>query len=457
MRRENLKARLLRAVSGKTQVRLAGEIDLHPSRLAQIESGDLLPRRQDLERMAHNESLTVDDIDEILSLIDSFRRTFQRAERRMGGFADLGEKLYDHISHARRRLLALPVLPDRFGTAPPEVEEEVAPPVEELHVRVCLELCDESERMASREIEGAAILAGAAAKVAARLPEPQGRRVRGHAAAYEANVLRVAGELKAADTALAEAKRLWHSGADRTGLLDVGRLLDLEASLRRGQRRFGEALHCLDEAVRLGRSPARALIKKGFTLEVMGQYERAVETLLQAEPRLDREAEPHLWYNHRLQLAVNYTNLERYSEASDLIDSARPLVVELGADLVGFRITWLEGRIAAGLGRTPEALDLLAQARREFAARGMYYDVALALLEEALLLLKEERTAEVETLAQELTEVFKSKGVHREALAALRLFQEATEQSTATAELAGRILRFLFRARYDEELRFTAL
>jgi len=47
-------------------------------------------------------------------------------------------------------------------------------------------------------------------------------------------------------------------------------------------------------------------------------------------------------------------------------------------------------------------------------------------------------------------------GVHREALAALRLFEEAADRETATAELARRILDFLFRARYDEGLRFTA-
>lgn len=456
MRRENLKARLLRAVSGKTQVRLAGEIDLHPSRLAQIESGDLLPRRQDLERMARNESLTVDDIDEILDLIDSFRRTIQRAERRMGGFADLGERLYDHISNARRRLLALPI-PDRFVMAPPEVEEEVGLPVEEIHVQVCLELCEESVRAASCQIEGAAILARAAAKVAARLPEAQGRRVRGHAAAYEANVLRVAGELRAADTAFSEAKRLWHAGTDRTGLLDIGRLLDMEGSLRRGQRRFEAALHCLDEAVRLGRSPARALINKGFTLEVMGQYDQAVETLLQAEPKVRSEDDPRLFYMLRFNLGVNYSHLGQYDKSAELCQQVRRLVEERGDQNEASRVTWLEGRIAAGLGRTPEALDLLAQSRREFTSRGMFYDVALALLEEAVLLLKEGRTAEVEALARELTAVFKSKGVHREALAALLLFQKATEQSTATAELAGRVLRFLFRARHDEELRFTAV
>jgi hypothetical protein len=85
----------------------------------------------------------------------------------------------------------------------------------------------------------------------------------------------------------------------------------------------------------------------------------------------------------------------------------------------------------------------------------MSYDIALALLEEAALLLDESRTAEVKVLSQELAGVFESKGVHREALAALRLFQEAVEHETATADLARRVLRFLFRARHDQGLRFT--
>jgi hypothetical protein len=81
-----------------------------------------------------------------------------------------------------------------------------------------------------------------------------------------------------------------------------------------------------------------------------------------------------------------------------------------------------------------EARSLLAQVRRAFELRGKSYD--LALLEEAVLLLDEGQTAEVKALAGGLTQVFESKGVHREALAALRLFQEAAERDEATAELA---------------------
>jgi len=288
--------------------------------------------------------------------------------------------------------------------------------------------------------------------------EPEGLRVRttGLAGAYGANVQRVAGELPAADAALTEAKRLWDAGDDPDGLLDPGRILDLEGSLRRDQRRFDEALFCLDEAVRVGRSPERALIKKGFTLEVMGEYGRAVEALLQAEPRLDRQAEPRLWYNQRFNLAVCYTHLSRYSEAVALAAGAHECAAELGDEIFLIRTTWLEGRLEAGLGRPAEALRLLQDARRRFADRRMSYDVALALLEEAVLLLNEGRTAEVKELAAELTPVFNAKGVHREALAALQLFQEAAEREVATAELARRVLDYLFRARYDQGLRFTA-
>jgi hypothetical protein len=62
----------------------------------------------------------------------------------------------------------------------------------------------------------------------------------------------------------------------------------------------------------------------------------------------------------------------------------------------------------------------------------------------------------VKELARGLAEVFEANGVHREALAALRLFQEAAERETATAELARRVLRFLYHARHDQGLRFTS-
>lgn len=322
---------------------------------------------------------------------------------------------------------------------------------------LCERVCDESERAASRDLERAAALARLAQEIADRVrgPEEWCNHIRGYAAAHGANVLRVVGELNPAEAALEQAKRLWHAGSDPEGVLDPGRLLDLEGSLRRDQRRFDEALSRLDKAAAVGRSPARVLIKKGFTLEVMGEYGRAVETLLQASPRVDRQAEPRLWNILRLNLGNNFCNLARYREAAEMVAEVRPLVVELGDKIDLIRIIWLRGRIAAGLGRFEEARRLLTAARQRFAAENMFYDVALALLEEAVLLLAEGKAADVKELAQDLTRIFADQRVHREALAALRLFQEAAECETATAELARRVLRYLYRARYDQGLPFT--
>ncbi|HEX3527275.1 MAG TPA: hypothetical protein VH988_09420 [Thermoanaerobaculia bacterium] len=321
---------------------------------------------------------------------------------------------------------------------------------------LCVQLCEESERAASRDLAAATVLARLARETADRLAGSEGMRLQGYSMAHEANVTRVSGELVVAHAALEEAKHQWNAGTDHDGMLDPGRILDLEASLRRDQRRFDEALRLLDEAEAVGRSPERVMIKKGFTLEVMGEYERAVEILREAEPKVLRLGDSRLLYMLRFNLGVNETHLKRYAEAAVLIRQVRELVTERGDEIEISRTTWLEGRIAAGLGKAEEARKLLEQARREFGAHGMIYDVALALLEEMVLLLAEGRPSEVRALAGELVFVFESKGVHREALAALSLFQEAAEREEATADLAREVLRFLFRARHDQGLQFTS-
>jgi tetratricopeptide (TPR) repeat protein len=318
-------------------------------------------------------------------------------------------------------------------------------------------LCEESVVQASRDLERSAALARLAREVADRVPGPEEWRLRvqGFAAAHVANALRVAGKLKASDALMEEAKRLWHAGSDPEAVLDPGRLLDLEASLRRDQRRFEETLSLLAEALPMSRCPGRILINRGFTLEVMGEYERAVEVLRVAESLVDGAAEPRLWYMLRFNLAVNLTHVGRFAEAGELVEQVRDVAVHLGDEVFLIRVAWLDGRVATGLGLFEEGWALLKQARQGFVARGMGYDVALALLEEAALHLSQGRAAEVKALAVELAHAFEDQGVQKEAQAALKLFQEAAEREAATAELARRVLEFLFRARNDPGLRFS--
>ncbi|MGH7484013.1 MAG: hypothetical protein ACREMY_00230 [bacterium] len=474
MNRENLKARLLRAVSGKTQEQLGDEVHVHSGFLGQIEQGKIQVRPDYLELLAANEGVTAADLEDVLSryetLRTSRRRRGQSAEDVLEGLAE------DLRSHTRERYEKLATLPlpesapqggDRVRAAElferlvglsPEERLAVVRLEEEFQTwALCERACHASEREASRDVELAAAWGGLAGEIAERVRGPEGfpLRVQGYAGAHgKANVLRVMGELEPADAAFSVAKQLWLSGSDPLELLDPGRMLDLEASLRRDQRRFDEALARLDEAYAVGRSPERALIKKGFTLEVMGEYQRAIAALVQAEPLVERSGDPRLAYMLPFNLAVVYTHVGRYVEAAKLVQQVSDLVAAQGDEIEKLRVQWLRGRIAAGLGRREEAQTLLAQARQGFDQRNMSYDVALALLEEAVLLLEEGRTAEVKVLARELKKVFNSKGVHREALSALRLFQETTEREAATAEQARRVLGFLFRARHDEGLRF---
>ncbi len=132
----------------------------------------------------------------------------------------------------------------------------------------------------------------------------------------------------------------------------------------------------------------------------------------------------------------------------------RKLAAGVGKELDLVRLRWLEGRIAAGLGRRDEALTALSRVREEFVSREIAYDAALVSLELANLYLEEGRKAEVRNLARQMMWIFHAQGVPREALAALRLFCEAAEREAVTLDLARRLAQYLFRAQNDPNLRF---
>jgi transcriptional regulator with XRE-family HTH domain len=469
LRLKTLLVRLFRALTGKTQKEFAEALGLDPAVVAQYELGKYDPGLDLLERMAAEADLTVRDGEEALRFLEALRRPRLRAGL---GLGDLAGDLAEVVARVDQRLLRLP-----FEQQAPRAEDRQA--VEGLWLKLkdlteeqqlavvsvgqefqswalVERLCDESEIEASRDLKRAASLARLARAIADRVPGPEGwrKRVRGCAIATEANVLRVVGDLKAARVAFEQAKELWNTGSDPEGLLDPGRILDLEASLCRDERQFDKALKLLDEALAVGRQKARILIKKGFTLEVMGEYAQGIATLLQARPLVEAQGDARLQNILHLNLAVQYCHAHRHAEAVELVAQVRRVAEEMGDAIGSLRGLWLEGRIAVGLGRNALAVRLLDQARQEFSQRDMWYDVALADLEMAPLLLAEGAVAQVKQMAGELVVKFEQQGIHREALAALRLFREAADREEATAELAHRVLEFLFRARWDEGLRF---
>lgn len=73
MRQEHVIARLLRALSGKTQEQIAEELGVDPSFIAQVELGKVLPSQDHLEKLAAGIGLTVADTEIILRLFQALR------------------------------------------------------------------------------------------------------------------------------------------------------------------------------------------------------------------------------------------------------------------------------------------------------------------------------------------------------------------------------------------------
>jgi tetratricopeptide (TPR) repeat protein len=319
-------------------------------------------------------------------------------------------------------------------------------------------LAHESERAASHRPALALELAELALRAAELSPGTDlwHARMEGYGLLFVSNARRVQGDLHRADADLARAEDLLKKGAPADpGLLAPWRLPDRKASLRRAQRRFEEALDLHDEALALGPETAgRILLNKSATLEQMGEAEQALEVLEQAEPKVEAQGEPNLLFALRFNRAAALLDLNRAREAEELLPRVRELALELRQDLHLVRLRWLEGRVHAGLDRTEEAIKALEEVREKFAKLNMAYDCALASVKLGALYLRQGRTGEVKALARWMEQVFRSLGIHQEALKALLLFCNAVRQEWATAELAERLFSYLQRARHDPGMKF---
>jgi transcriptional regulator with XRE-family HTH domain len=325
---------------------------------------------------------------------------------------------------------------------------------------LCILLCDESAAAAPDSAAEARTLAELAIEIARRVPGTPGwrSRVEGRAGAHLANALRVGGQIREADDELARALVLWEAGtASDTGLLDPVRMLDLEASLRKDQRRLGEALALLDRA--LATQPAteiegRLLISKGCVLEKLERYEEAIEALRRAAPLVEAGGNLRLRFAWRFNVAVNLCHLGRHDEAESRLGEIRALANRIDNRLDLARVTWLEGRTAAGLGRLDEALADFERVREELTELRIAYDTALVIMDIALLRTGRGETAEVKRLAEQAAWIFEGQGVEKEARRALDAFRRAARRERLTVDLARNIGRFLRRAQNDPSLRF---
>jgi tetratricopeptide (TPR) repeat protein len=341
---------------------------------------------------------------------------------------------------------------------------------------VCELLCQESARLNAIDPERAVESAELAVLVSDLLreqdPAQAGRlyQLRGYAWAHDGNARRVLGDLRNADESFSIADAWWEAGqaiaGDVLGYEPV--ILDLKASLRISQRRFAEAFELLDRLFAIhtdGCRPehqdrhraGRALVLKALGLAEMGEPERAIDLLLEAEHFVDPQRDPRLFVCLRHNLLWNLANIEKYEEATLLLPQVAALCQELGNPLDLMRLHWAEGRIAAGLGQMEAGIEIFQGLRQDFAERGIAYDAALVTLELTALYARLGAADEVKDLSIEMARIFHAQDVPREALAALLFFQKAAERERATARLAHEIGAFLEKLRSEPGLRFERI
>lgn len=464
----------LRVIHGWGQKELAQAAGLTDTLLCDYERGRKTLFRDRLERLTAVMGLHPSAIDDVLDFLEALHQCAAdqvgdpEAQRINSLAADwgrhtasglramLGEVSQESLALlARQRAVSVWASLRQFK---PDRRRLLVEDTADFHTwALCERICAESIQAAADNADRALDLARLALLVAERIPgdEAWRSRVQGYAWAHVANAQRVRGDLPAAEQAFATARKLWDAGASSPlRFLDEALVLGMEASLRREQLRLPEALALLDRALAFNPRQDmkdRLLISKARTLEFLGQYKAATATLEQMHRNL---ADPRLNWLRRFTWMANLCHLARYGEAEAMLPELQGLTAHLGNGLDSVRVRWLEGRIAAGLGRRREAIEALSWVRQEFASQGIAYDMAQANLELSVLYLEEGRTGAVKTLVRQMAPIFQAQGVHREALAALKLFRDAAEREALTVDLARRLAAYLQRARYNLELRF---
>jgi hypothetical protein len=140
----------------------------------------------------------------------------------------------------------------------------------------------------------------------------------------------------------------------------------------------------------------------------------------------------------------------RLDEAADQLEVDEPLYRFFPEPWAQLRLLWLQGDIAIGKGDHAAAERAYLETREGFIVQRMSYDAAMVSLDLAILYLQIGRLADVQQLAEEMIPIFQAQDVDREALAALRLFQEAARRQELTVEKVRELAVWLRRAAVDQ-------
>jgi tetratricopeptide (TPR) repeat protein len=272
------------------------------------------------------------------------------------------------------------------------------------------------------------------------------------------NALRAADDLWEAQQAFEQAFDVLERGTGAAAL--AARLHDLHASLLGTQRRFQLAFMALDVVrdlyLEVGDTHAagRVLLKKAVYLQSDGQPEEALKVHRQGVSWLDESRDPELSFIALKNHVGFLVDCGRFREAKRLLFRNRHRRDSAGR-MPAVKLLWLEGRIRYGLGELEAAAAALREAKQSLEEAGLGFAAALASLDAAMVAMRQGRTAEAERLVTDAAAVFAALGIHREALSAVRLLQEAFERRKATLLLVERTAAFLRELENNPEAQYA--
>lgn len=255
-----------------------------------------------------------------------------------------------------------------------------------------------------------------------------------------ANAYRVADDFIASEAAFGRA-RAW--AEEGTGNPSLAAYINWRlTALLREQRRFEEAaelLGQLEEYYRGERDEEElvgTLLSRAMVYEEENEPARAVGRVVQALELMS-------WYSplrlHAYNALVdNLVGAGLYPLARTLLKRTRRIYRRAGK-LTLYRLCWLEGRIAFGLGEDRVAEGKFNTARLAFINVGKNYDAARVGLDLALLLVRQERRQETSWLIGDMLQNFRAQRIGREVIASLALLKRSCEGKRSVEALSLQI------------------
>ena len=317
---------------------------------------------------------------------------------------------------------------------------------------LCEELLERSWSLRHEDPRQMLRLAGLAAEAADRLdPESHGTEatfdLRARAWGEYANACRISDDLVQAEKAIGHALDLRKKGSGSQAL--HARLAELTAGIFSHQRQFPAAFQALDLAYTIHKrqgdlqNAARVLVQRGIYTGRSGDPEQGIQILARALRQIDENADPKLRFLVLHNILLFKVERGEFRSASLQLFEMRPLYARHAGSVDRVKLRAVEGKIAAGLGELERAERAFQQVRAEFQQRGQVYVAAIAGLELAAVWLRQGRIEEVKRLVLETLEVFRSRYVARESIAALLMLRDALDRDRATLELVAMVASVL--------------